>query len=71
MTAEAPDDGELHSAGGDFDSIRVSVRIVGDHLHVDRVTEMMGVEPSFAAEAGGGALRWCPAAYGCLDGRAR
>ena len=40
------------SAGGDIDRLEVALRIVGDDLEPDRVTRMLGVQPSFSARRG-------------------
>ena len=39
-------------AGGEIDRVQVSVRISGDTLAPDRITRMLGVQPTFAAGKG-------------------
>jgi hypothetical protein len=38
--------------GGEIDRVQVSLRIAGDTLVPDRLTRMLGVEPTFAAAKG-------------------
>ena len=38
--------------GGEIDRVQVTLRIVGDALQPDRITRMLGVEPTFAAAKG-------------------
>ena len=38
--------------GGEIDRVEVSLRVAGDTLDPDRITRMLGVQPSFAARKG-------------------
>lgn len=63
---------ELVSVGGEIDRVKISLRVAGDDLDPDEVTEVMGVEPTFAARKGEmvdvlGGLRKQPTGLWVLD----
>lgn len=47
---EPPD--EFVSVGGEIDRVKISLRVAGDDLDPDEVTELLGVESTFAARKG-------------------
>ena len=44
--------GEYVVVGGDIDRVTVSLRVVGDDVDPHQVSEMLGVQPTFAARKG-------------------
>ena len=67
---EPPED--LVSVGGEIDLVKISLRVVGEDLDPDEVTELLGVEPTFAARKGEmvevlGGLRTQPTGLWVLD----
>lgn len=47
-----PDDGGRRSSGHDIDRLEVALRVTGDDLEPERITRMLGVNPTFAARRG-------------------